>query len=239
MINDWGFTKYPLEGTMDAIFLFTYAIGLYISGYVGDMFDAKRVLSFGLFMTGVVIFIFGASVPWFHMHYDWYFMTIWAINGFVQSTGWPTSVKIMGKWFGENHAGFIFGIWSANASVGNIVGAAMVDFVHSNGYTDQWVFWLPAFQLVLTSLLIALLVRTQPEDWGITVSKYGEHREYDVMNPNPNTVTSMWNVKGHQSQSHSMGPAESVCFVFTLFSRNPMYSLICCSCFQCTETAWK
>merc|ERR1719204_2021654 len=63
MIDDWGFTKYPLEGTMDAIFLFTYAIGLYISGWIGDIFDAKNVLSVGLFLTGVIIFIFGSSVP--------------------------------------------------------------------------------------------------------------------------------------------------------------------------------
>jgi len=207
LIDDWGFTKYPLEGTMDAIFLFTYAIGLYISGYVGDMFDAKKVLSFGLLMTGVVIFIFGASVPWFHLHHDWYFMTIWAINGFVQSTGWPTSVKIMGKWFGENHAGFIFGIWSANASVGNIVGAAMVDFVHSNGYSDEWVFWLPAFQLALTSILIALLIRTQPSDWGIDVDHDDGQMHRDVMHSNHSDDPSMWNVKGPLSQQDSMGPA--------------------------------
>ncbi|XP_056311154.1 sugar phosphate exchanger 3 [Danio aesculapii] len=35
-------------GALDSIFLFSYAVGLYISGVIGDRFNLRYVLSFGL-----------------------------------------------------------------------------------------------------------------------------------------------------------------------------------------------
>lgn len=185
MKDDWNFTTHE-EGIMDAVFLFAYAFGLYLSGYIGDYFDATRVLSFGLFLTGCIIFLFGASYPWFGIKHEYYYILLWIFNGLIQSTGWPTCVKIMGKWFGENHSGFIFGIWSANASVGNIVGAAMVSFVHDNGYHDNWIFFLPAFQLIILSLIIILFIRTEPSKWGIQQIDDNNHQKLisDINNNN-------------------------------------------------------
>jgi OPA family glycerol-3-phosphate transporter-like MFS transporter 3 len=40
----------------------------------------------------------------------------------------------MGNWFGKSGRGLIFGIWSATASVGNILGALMVASVLKYGY---------------------------------------------------------------------------------------------------------
>eukprot|EP01084_Bolivina_argentea_P105866 189595_1 len=213
MIDDWGFTKYPLEGTMDAVFLFAYAIGLYISGYIGDLFDATKVLSFGLFMTGIIIFIFGSSVSLFNIHNTYYFIILWMFNGLIQSTGWPTSVKIMGKYFGENHAGFIFGIWSANASVGNIVGAAMVSYVHSNKYSDQWMFYLPAFQLWICSFLIFVCIKTDPSKWDIIIHNNNNNNNNNNQHINDNkNVSSMWNVKhvSNDKSISSIGPATNI-----------------------------
>ena len=48
--------------------------------------------------------------------------------------GWPAVVAIMGNWFGKNGRGLIFGIWSATASFGNIIGALMVASVLKYGY---------------------------------------------------------------------------------------------------------
>ena len=173
---------------MDAVFLFAYAIGLYVSGYIGDLFDATKVLSAGLLLTAAVIAIFGSSVPYFDIHHDYYFIMIWTLNGFIQSTGWPCSVKIMGKWFGENHAGFIFGLWSANASVGNIVGAAMVALVHSHDYPIQYAFYLPAIQLCICSLCILLFVRTDPTKWNFKDDVNED--QHDLLNPKD--VVPVW-----------------------------------------------
>ncbi|XP_044535635.1 sugar phosphate exchanger 3 isoform X3 [Gracilinanus agilis] len=50
-------------GTLDTIFLFSYAVGLFISGIIGDRFNMRWVLSFGMCSSAVVYaFLLTASV---------------------------------------------------------------------------------------------------------------------------------------------------------------------------------
>ena len=70
------------------------------------------------------------------VHEFWVFAAIWAINGFVQASGWPGNVAVMGKWFGSIRLcgvriarGAVMGLWSGNASTGNILGEQIVNFV--------------------------------------------------------------------------------------------------------------
>jgi len=46
----------------------------------------------------------------------------------------------MGNWFGIKGRGFIMGIWSANASVGNIIGAFMVNAFLGYGFPFSFLF---------------------------------------------------------------------------------------------------
>ena len=217
MKDDWSFTTHE-EGIMDAVFLFAYACGLYLSGYIGDYFDATKVLSLGLFLTGCIIFLFGASYPWFNINNEYYYILLWIINGLIQSTGWPTSVKIMGKWFGDNHSGFIFGIWSANASVGNIVGASMVSFVHDNNFHDNWIFFLPAFQLIILSLLIILFIRTEPSKWGIQIDSIDSIHSIHPIKYNEKLISS--------------DPPQKISFMTALFLPNVITYALCYACLK-------
>lgn len=42
--------------------------------------------------------------------------------GIAQTSGWPGTVAIVGKWFGNAKKGLIFGIWNSHTSLGNILG---------------------------------------------------------------------------------------------------------------------
>jgi len=55
----------------------------------------------------------------------WYYLFFFALNGIVQSVGWPSVVAIMGNWFGKSGRGFLFGVWTSNPNVGNIIGSVM------------------------------------------------------------------------------------------------------------------
>ena len=82
------------EGVMDGIFLFTYAIGmLCIGSQLGDRFDAATVQSLGLEIMALIYFIMGASIPLFSLQAKGFFCGLWALNGIVQSVGWPTGIK--------------------------------------------------------------------------------------------------------------------------------------------------
>jgi OPA family glycerol-3-phosphate transporter-like MFS transporter 3 len=98
--------------------------------------------------------MFGVVSEWFNIYNQVWYISFWIINGFAQSTGWPGVVAVMGNWFGKSgylirqtcykefflesfifsRRGLIFGIWSANASVGNIFGALMAASVLKYGY---------------------------------------------------------------------------------------------------------
>ena len=132
-MNDHSSSKLYL-GTLDTIFLAAYSIGLFISGILGDRFNLRYVLFIGMTISALCLFIFGVITEWLGFYNRYFYIFIWIINGFAQSTGWPAVVAVMGNWFGKNGRGLIFGIWSANASLGNIFGALMVASCLNYGY---------------------------------------------------------------------------------------------------------
>lgn len=144
---------------MDALFLSAYAIGLFLSGRLGDLFDAKRVHCFGLISTAIIVFVFAAVLhqwPWSG--------TIWFLNGLFQSLGWPTAVKLLWLSLGSSspHSGALFGVWASNQCAGNIIGAGYVNLVHVHRWDIRWMFFLPAIQAIAVSLFLCLLVPSAP-----------------------------------------------------------------------------
>ncbi|TNN71911.1 Sugar phosphate exchanger 3 [Liparis tanakae] len=135
-------------GALDSIFLFSYAMvgtrrdfprggfhvfvirltlpstqGLYCSGVIGDRVNLRYVLCFGLCGSATVEFMFGTLTEWLQIYNVYLYCALWVVNGLLQSAVWPCVVAVMGNWFGKTGRGFVFGLWSACASVGNILGA--------------------------------------------------------------------------------------------------------------------
>ncbi|XP_059789211.1 sugar phosphate exchanger 3 isoform X2 [Balaenoptera ricei] len=144
-------------GTLDTIFLFSYAVGLFISGIIGDRLNLRWVLSFGMCSSALVVFVFGTLTEWLHFYNKGLYCSLWIVNGLLQSTGWPCVVAVMGNWFGKAGRGVVFGLWSACASVGNILGACLASSVLQYGYeyslayaclklvNYSFFFWLPFY----------------------------------------------------------------------------------------------
>ena len=64
-----------LEGTLDTAFLFSYAIFMFVSGFVAERMNLRYFLSIGMIMSGVFTFLFGfAKVVEIHSIY--YFVTV-------------------------------------------------------------------------------------------------------------------------------------------------------------------
>lgn len=115
---DWGSTYL---GALDTIFLSFYAIGLFITGPLGDRLNLRWFLSIGMIGSGGFCFLFG-SASLFNMHSLVWFIMCNIMAGLFQATGWPSTVTLMTRWFGQGNRGTIMGIWNAQSSVGNIVG---------------------------------------------------------------------------------------------------------------------
>lgn len=121
-------------GELDTLFLLAYAIGLYISGIIGDRIDLRYLLSAGMILSALMTFLFGYLSVVLKVRNRLYFQIIYFVNGLCQSTGWPATVAVVGNWFSKSSGGLVFGFWSGNASLGNIFGSLIVASVLSYGY---------------------------------------------------------------------------------------------------------
>ncbi|KAB1276702.1 Sugar phosphate exchanger 3 [Camelus dromedarius] len=151
-------------GTLDTIFLFSYAVGLFISGIVGDRLNLRWVLSFGMCSSALVVFVFGTLTEWLRFYNKGLYCCLWIVNGLLQSTGWPCVVAVMGNWFGKAGRGVVFGLWSACASVGNILGACLASSVLQYGY--EYAFLVTAAVQFAGGIIIFFGLLVSPEEIG-------------------------------------------------------------------------
>jgi len=164
-------------GVLDALFLGAYSIGLFVSGILGDRYDLRLVLTLGMCVSAITVFIFGTLSEWLHLYNKYWYAFLWILNGFAQSTGWPTVVAVMGNWFGENGRGLIFGIWSSTASIGNIIGALMVSSVLDFGY--EYAFLFTSVALFAGGVVNFFGLIPSPKDVGVKTED--EETEHDAL----------------------------------------------------------
>lgn len=153
-------------GALDSIFLFSYAVGLYFSGVIGDRLNLRYVLCFGLCGSAIVEFAFGTLTEWLHIYNIYLYCGLWVVNGLLQSAVWPCVVAIMGNWFGKTGRGFVFGLWSACASVGNILGAFLASSVLKYGY--EYAFLVTSVVQFAGGVVVFFGLLTSPKEVGLS-----------------------------------------------------------------------
>ncbi|KAK7492866.1 hypothetical protein BaRGS_00015813 [Batillaria attramentaria] len=169
-------------GILDASFMFAYAVGLYLSGFIADRHDLRIVLGSGMCLTAVTVFMFGPVFEWTHFYSKPAYVAVWILNGLLQSSGWPSVVAVMGNWFGKGSRGLILGIWSACASVGNIIGALMVTAVLDYGY--EYAFMLTSAVLFAGGLFNYFGLVPSPRDVGLPMPDEGPESQTDEASSN-------------------------------------------------------
>jgi OPA family glycerol-3-phosphate transporter-like MFS transporter 1/2 len=113
-----------LLGLLDTCYLVTYAVFMFMAGYVAERSNLRYFLTISLIICGILCFLFGITYT-FQIHVLYYFIIIQILTGIAQTTGWPAVVSAVGNWFGSAKKGLIFGIWNSHTSFGNIAGAAI------------------------------------------------------------------------------------------------------------------
>ncbi|KAM6895871.1 sugar phosphate exchanger 3 [Xenentodon cancila] len=154
-------------GALDSIFLFSYAVGLYLSGVIGDRVNLRYVLCVGLCGSAAVEFVFGTLTEWLHIYNIYLYCGLWVLNGLLQSAVWPCVVAVMGNWFGKTGRGFVFGLWSACASVGNILGAFLASSVLKYGY--EYAFLVTSVVQFAGGVVVFFGLLTSPKEVGLSL----------------------------------------------------------------------
>jgi len=97
--KQYGYSIQEL-GVALSSFLFFYALGQLINGFIGDIIESKAAIFIGLigiFFTNLFFSFFGDSII--------AIIVIWSINGFFQSLGWGPIVKMLANWLPINKTG--------------------------------------------------------------------------------------------------------------------------------------
>ncbi|KAK1324576.1 putative glycerol-3-phosphate transporter 1 [Acorus calamus] len=151
-------------GQIDVAFLAVYSLGMYFAGHLGDRLDLRKFLTAGMVGTGIFTALFGLGY-WSNIHSFYYYLGAQMLAGLFQSTGWPSVVAVVGKWFGKGKRGLIMGIWNAHTSVGNILGSLIASAMLNYGW--GWSFVVPGLLIVAFGVVVFLFLPVSPELVGI------------------------------------------------------------------------
>lgn len=152
-----------LLGDLDLAFLGSYALGMFVSGHLGDRVDLRYFLTGGMIGSGTCVALFGAAFFW-NIHTMGYFVVVQVIGGLLQATGWPSVVSVMANWFGQGKRGLIMGVWNAHTSIGNIIGSLIAASMLKYGW--GWSFVVPGVLMIAVGVLIFLFLVVEPQDIG-------------------------------------------------------------------------
>ena len=155
-------------GYMNSAFMLSYSIGMVFTGALGDKFRPTTVLLVACAGVAAVTITFGLLVTNYTSTSYWpLYVFMWVLSGLFQSCVWPVEVKLVSGWFGKNHSGALFGIWSANSSVGNILGiglSAMCIAIWGEGVQSvAWSFIIPSIFMMFVVALVFFMPLSHAE----------------------------------------------------------------------------
>ena len=146
---------------MDSTYLFCYATGNIISGFLEDRYSLRILIAAGLALSGSLYSVI-ITMGYSNNYIPYVFLIHWGFQGIAQSTVWPGTVAVVGNWFSKHHRGKIMGSWSSCASLGNIIGALIGGVILS--YGQQWMVVTMCFGIfqIATAFVYILTIPDKP-----------------------------------------------------------------------------
>ncbi|XP_041857698.1 glucose-6-phosphate exchanger SLC37A1 [Melanotaenia boesemani] len=150
-----------LLGAMDYSFLCAYAVGMYLSGIIGERLPIRLYLTVGMLCSGLFTCLFGLGYV-YNVHSLAFYIFVQVANGLVQTTGWPSVVTCIGNWFGKGRRGLIMGLWNSHTSVGNILGSLIAGYWVSSNWGLSFI--VPGLIIAAMGVVCFLFLIEHPND---------------------------------------------------------------------------
>src|SRR5450432_207975 len=146
-----GVSEYAL-GVIDTLYLTSYALGQFVSGYLGDRVGARRLIGYGLIASAAACAAFGAT------SLALFFGALFFVNGFAQSTGWPGTTGAMAEWTTPRNRGTVMAFWCTCYQVGSIAATDFAAYLlHKHGWRAA--FFGPALWMLVVAFAILLFLK--------------------------------------------------------------------------------
>ncbi len=164
-------------GVFESTMPLVYGLSVVLNGPVADRIGGKRAFLFGA--AGVVVMntLFGACI-FFHASFPAntllpVMVTIWGINGFFQSFGALSIVKVNAHWFHIRERGTFAGIFGVLIRFGLILAFSVVPLIITV-LPLAFAFWVPATAVAVLFVLNYLLMENSPTDAGFPEQDTGD-----------------------------------------------------------------
>lgn len=150
-IVDEGLLTESQLGIIGSALFFSYALGKLVNGSLADRLNIRYFMSGALLICALVNLLLGLKVPFYA------FVGLWAINGWFQSVGSPSSVVGLKRWFKGDNFGSVYGYWSASHNLGGSLTYLIVGTVVGT-YGWQAGFFSASFIGLLGAFLVFILL---------------------------------------------------------------------------------
>jgi sugar phosphate permease len=138
--------------------LAAYALGQFVWGHLADRFGPRRVLAIGMITSAALSVAFGHSSTLNA------YMLIWALNGFMQASGWSANVKAMTDVPPLARRGVVMGFWTTNYVFGGLLASKVAEWSLAAGGIPG-AFTIPAIIVAGVGLVILFfLPDTEPRN---------------------------------------------------------------------------
>ena len=157
-------------GLIGSSFMFVYAIGKFLNGFIADYCNIRRFMATGLFVSAIVNFLMAAlgifqnmipSVLIFIL-----FAILWGMNGLSQSMGSAPGVISLSRWFPLSKRGSYYSLFSTSPDIGKFFSYLILGWICG---VAGWQFgFLAASAAGLVGAgIILLMVSDTPESKGL------------------------------------------------------------------------
>lgn len=147
-------------GIIITTYLTVYAIGQFTNGILTDRVGPRLMIAIGFGLTASLSIGLGFSGSIVMM------ATLYGVNGFAQSMGWPSVTKAMTNWIPVAMRGRVMGWWGTCYPAGDAFAtwfAALM--LASFGWRAS--FFVPALLVIVVGGAIVVVMRNHPRDVGL------------------------------------------------------------------------
>ncbi len=156
---DLGITN-TRAGWLMALFFISYTIFQLPSGFLGDRFGPRKVLTWGaiISITGNLIFSQATAFGILSLGQ--------LVNGLGQSMGWTSSLKLIVNWFPRSHRATAIGFFATCVTAGSSVGIRLSGLLGDHlGWRSSFI--IPPVLLAVVTLLFWMMIRNTPGERGL------------------------------------------------------------------------
>jgi OPA family glycerol-3-phosphate transporter-like MFS transporter len=168
-------------GWFMACFFIAYTVFQLPSGFLGDRFGPRKVLTGGALVSiiGNLIFSQGTTFEVLCLGQ--------LVNGVGQAMGWTTALKLIVSWFPRSRRATAIGLFATCVTGGSSVGFRLSGFLgHHLGW--QGSFIIPPMMMALVAIVFWILVRDHPADKGLPEFEDEIHLENQIKNDPRSTL---------------------------------------------------